>query len=167
MTTLDARRAAPEAALDPSGRWVGAALPRKEDRRMLLGRGRFTGDYAQPGMLHAAFARSPFAAARVGRIDTTAALELPGVAAVFTAADLGSPYLRAVLERDEFVPTLMPMLAGDQVRFAGEPVAVVLAEIPTSPRTPPSCWTSTGRRCRRSPASRRPRLTAPGRYTRS
>jgi len=130
MTTLDGRRAAPEAALDPSGRWVGAALPRKEDRRMLLGRGRFTGDYARPGMLHAAFARSPFAAARVGRIDTTAALELPAVAAVFTAADLGSPYLRAVLERDEFVPTPMPMLAGDEVRFVGEPVAVVLADDP-------------------------------------
>ncbi|HEX9527555.1 MAG TPA: xanthine dehydrogenase family protein molybdopterin-binding subunit, partial [Streptosporangiaceae bacterium] len=130
MTTLDGRRAAPEAALDPSGRWVGAALPRKEDRRMLLGRGRFTGDYARPGMLHAAFARSPLAAARVGRIDTTAALELPGVAAVFTAADLGSPFLRAVLERDEFVPTAMPMLAGDEVRFAGEPVAVVLADDP-------------------------------------
>ncbi len=130
MTTLDGRRAAPEAALDPSGRWVGAALPRKEDRRMLVGRGRFTGDYARPGMLHAAFARSPLAAARVGRIDTTAALELPGVAAVFTAADLGSPFLRAVLERDEFVPTAMPMLAGDEVRFAGEPVAVVLADDP-------------------------------------
>ena len=111
-------------------RWVGAALPRKEDRRMLTGRGRFTGDFTRPGMLHAAFARSPFAAAAVGPIDAAAALELPGVAAVFTAADLGRPFLRAVLERDEFVPTPMPMLAGDEVRFAGEPVAVVLADDP-------------------------------------
>jgi carbon-monoxide dehydrogenase large subunit len=97
---------------------------------MLTGRGRFTGDYTRPGMLHAAFARSPFAAAAVGSIDAAAALELPGVAAVFTAADLGRPFLRAVLERDEFVPTPMPMLAGDEVRFAGEPVAVVLADDP-------------------------------------
>ena len=113
-----------------TGGWVGAALPRKEDRRMLTGRGRFTGDFTRPGMLHAAFARSPFAAAAVGPIDAAAALELPGVAAVFTAADLGRPFLRAVLERDEFVPTPMPMLAGDEVRFAGEPVAVVLADDP-------------------------------------
>ncbi|HEY7143523.1 MAG TPA: xanthine dehydrogenase family protein molybdopterin-binding subunit, partial [Streptosporangiaceae bacterium] len=130
MTALRGARAAPEAALHRSGRWVGAALPRKEDRRMLLGRGRFTGDFARPGMLHAAFARSPFAAAAVGRIDASAALALPGVAAVLTAADLGHPYLQAVLERDEFVPTPMPMLAGPQARFAGEPVAVVLAEDP-------------------------------------
>jgi carbon-monoxide dehydrogenase large subunit len=130
MTGLGLRGAGREAALDASGRWVGAALPRKEDRRMLLGRGRFTGDFARPGMLHAAFARSPFAAARVGQIDKTAAQAVPGVAAVLTAADLGCPYLLAVLERDEFVPTRMPMLASDQVRFAGEPVAVVLADDP-------------------------------------
>jgi carbon-monoxide dehydrogenase large subunit len=97
---------------------------------MLLGRSRYTGDFARPGMLHAAFTRSPFAAARVGRIDPSAALALPGVAAVLTGADLGHPYLLAVLERDEFVPTKMPLLAAGEVRFAGEPVAVVLAEDP-------------------------------------
>src|SRR5262249_33852621 len=76
----------------------------------------------------AAFARSPFAAATVAAIGTSAALRAPGVAAVFTAADLGHPCLLATLERDEFVATAMPLLAGDQVRFAGEPVAVVIAE---------------------------------------
>jgi len=114
----------------PAGRWVGAAVPRKEDRRMLLGRGRFVGDLTRAGMLHAAFARSPFPAAEVTRIDTSAALALPGVAAALTAADLGHPYLMAMLERDEFTPTRMPLLAGDQVRFAGEPVALVLAGDP-------------------------------------
>ncbi|HTZ28503.1 MAG TPA: xanthine dehydrogenase family protein molybdopterin-binding subunit [Streptosporangiaceae bacterium] len=113
-----------------AGRWVGASVPRKEDRRMLLGRGRFTGDLTRAGMLHAAFARSPFAAAEVTGIDTSQALALPGVAAAFTAADLGHPYLAAMLERDEFTPTRMPVLAGDQVRFAGEPVAMVLASDP-------------------------------------
>src|SRR6516162_8641930 len=110
------------------GRWVGAALTRKEDRRLLQGRGRFVGDMTRAGMLHAAFVRSPFPAAAVTAVDTTAARQAPGVAAVFTAADLGDPYLLATLDRDEFVPTPMPLLAGDQVRFAGEPVAVVLAE---------------------------------------
>ena len=76
-TTLNGNRAAREAELSPSGRWVGAALPRKEDRRMLTGRGRFTGDYTRPGMLHAAFARSPFAAAAVGSIDAAAAIDPP------------------------------------------------------------------------------------------
>jgi carbon-monoxide dehydrogenase large subunit len=112
----------------PDGRWVGAALTRKEDRRLLQGRGRFVGDMTRAGMLHAAFARSPFPAAGVRGIDARTAVGSPGVMAVFTAASLGDPYLLATLERDEFVPTPMPLLAGDQVRFAGEPVAVVLAE---------------------------------------
>jgi aerobic carbon-monoxide dehydrogenase large subunit len=110
------------------GRWVGAALTRKEDRRLLQGRGRFVGDMTRAGMLHAAFVRSPLPAAGVTTIDASAAAGSPGVAAVFTAASLGDPYLLATLDRDEFVPTPMPLLAGDQVRFAGEPVAVVLAE---------------------------------------
>src|SRR5262249_12804361 len=61
-------------------------------------------------------------------VDTTAARRAPGVAAVFTSADLGDPCLLATLDRDEFVPTPMPLLAGGLARFAGEPVAVVLAE---------------------------------------
>jgi aerobic carbon-monoxide dehydrogenase large subunit len=108
--------------------WIGAPLPRKEDRRMLLGRGRFTGDLTRPGLLHAAFVRSPHAHALVGGIDTAAARLAPGVQALFTAADLGHPYLLAMLERDEFVPTPMPILAGDRVRFTGEPVAIVIAD---------------------------------------
>jgi carbon-monoxide dehydrogenase large subunit len=108
--------------------WVGAPLPRKEDRRMLLGRGRFTGDLTRPGLLHAAFVRSPHAHALVGAIDAAAARQAPGVHGVFTAADLGDPYLLAMLERDEFVPTPMPVLASDRVRFTGEPVAIVVAD---------------------------------------
>jgi CO/xanthine dehydrogenase Mo-binding subunit len=110
------------------GRWVGVPVPRKEDRRMLLGRGRFVADLTRPGLLHAAFVRSPYAHARVGAIDVTAALQAPGVETVLTAATLGDPYLLALLERDEFVPTRMPILAGDTVRFVGEPVAVVIAD---------------------------------------
>jgi aerobic carbon-monoxide dehydrogenase large subunit len=116
----------PTAGFD--GRWIGAAVPRKEDRRMLLGRGRFVGDLTRPGLLHAAFVRSPHAHARVGNIDGTAASRAPGVAGLFTAASLGHPGLLAMLERDEFVPTRMPVLAGDRVRFAGEPVAMVVAD---------------------------------------
>ena len=108
--------------------WIGAALPRKEDRRMLLGRGRFVGDLTRPGLLHAAFVRSPHAHALVSKIDSTAASQAPGVERLFTAASLGHPQLLAMLERDEFVPTAMPILAGEKVRFVGEPVAVVIAD---------------------------------------
>jgi carbon-monoxide dehydrogenase large subunit len=112
------------------GRWIGTGLARKEDRRLLLGRSRFVDDLTRAGLLHAAFVRSPLPAATIISIDTSAAQRAAGVAAVLTAADLDHPYLQAMLERDEFVPTRMPLLAGDQARFAGEPVAVVIAEDP-------------------------------------
>jgi aerobic carbon-monoxide dehydrogenase large subunit len=110
--------------------WIGAAVPRKEDRRMVLGRGRFTGDLMRPGLLHAAFVRSPHAHARVGEIDADAALEADGVVAVLTGASLGHPYLLGMLEREEFRPTRMPILAGETARFVGEPVAAVIADDP-------------------------------------
>jgi carbon-monoxide dehydrogenase large subunit len=120
-------------------RWVGAPLPRKEDRRMLLGRSRFVADVIPrspktrtpgPGLLHAAFVRSPHAHARVAGLDPAAAVAQSGVAAVFTSASLGDPYLLATLEREEFIPTRMPVLAGDVTRFVGEPVALVVADDP-------------------------------------
>jgi len=115
-------------ATNATNGWIGAAVPRREDRRMLLGRGRFTGDLTRPGLLHAAFVRSPHAHALVGGIDGTAARQAPGVAGLFTAESLGHPCLLAMLERDEFVPTPMPILAGDRVRFVGEPVVLVIAD---------------------------------------
>jgi aerobic carbon-monoxide dehydrogenase large subunit len=97
---------------------------------MLLGRGRFVADLDRAGLLHAAFARSPYAHARIAAVRTQTALKAPGVVAVFTAASLGDPCLFAALERDEFVPTRMPVLASDVARFAGEPVAMVIADDP-------------------------------------
>ncbi len=97
---------------------------------MLLGRGRFTADLDRPGLLHAAFVRSPHAHARLNAVDAQAAIQTDGVVAVLTAASLGHPCLLAMLERAEFVPTAMPILAGDTVRFVGEPVAVVIADDP-------------------------------------
>jgi aerobic carbon-monoxide dehydrogenase large subunit len=111
-----------------TGTWVGVPLPRKEDRRLLTGRGRFVADMSRPRMLHAAFVRSPHASASILGIAVDDAARAPGAAAVLTSADIGDPYLLAVLERDEFVPTRMPVLARERVRFAGEPVALVLAD---------------------------------------
>ncbi len=97
---------------------------------MLRGAGRFVGDIAHPRAYYVAFVRSPVAYGRITAIDTTRARVLPGVVAVLTSADLQDPELVAVLERpnEEFVRTAMPMLAHDRVRYAGEPIAAVVAE---------------------------------------
>src|SRR5262245_10878088 len=69
-------------------RYAGSRVRRVEDARLLTGRGTFVDDVTRPGMLHACFVRSPLARARVESIDATDALALPGVRAVFVAADL-------------------------------------------------------------------------------
>ena len=79
---------APTAPAAPAPRYAGTRVQRVEDGRLLTGRGSFVDDISRPGMLHACFVRSPFARARIDGIDASAALALPGVRAVFTAADL-------------------------------------------------------------------------------
>ena len=97
---------------------------------MLLGRGRFVDDLGHPHASHLAFVRSAQASGELRSVDATEAIALPGVRAVLTASDLGNPCFEAVLEREQFVPTKMPLLAGDRIRFAGEPIAVVVADDP-------------------------------------
>ena len=114
----------------PPARYAGTRVPRVEDTRLLTGHGTFVDDVTRPGMLHACFVRSPFAHARINGIDAAAALALPGVRAVFTAADL-NPDVReawhAVAGKD--VPdTPRPPLADGEVRFVGDPVALVVAD---------------------------------------
>src|SRR5437867_8664953 len=112
-------------------KFIGDRLLRKEDPRLVQGRGRYVGDIALPGMLHAAIVRSPHAHARILGIDASRALEAPGVAGVVTFADLGEAAARpfaivpphAALRGKNFC-----VLAGDRARFVGEAVAVVLAE---------------------------------------
>jgi carbon-monoxide dehydrogenase large subunit len=113
---------------DEEGRaWVGRALARKEDPRLLTGRARFVADLDRPGLLHAAFVRAPVAAASITGIDLSPALATPEVVAAFDAAGLGLRGLCAKLERPEFVPTEMPVLAAGRTRYVGEPVALVVA----------------------------------------
>ena len=110
------------------------AVPRREDARLLTGKGRYAADASPPGMLHAVLVRSPYAHARVTRLDTTVARAVPGVAAVFTAADLTdvAPIPGGInFTRPDGSPapkTDRPLLATDRVRFLGEPVALVLAD---------------------------------------
>jgi carbon-monoxide dehydrogenase large subunit len=129
-----------EPQFSASGRWVGAAVPRREDPRLVTGSGRFVDDIAVPGMLHAQFIRSTVAHGRILSIDLDAVRALPGVVAAYTAVDLALNDITALLDRplEEFVPTAMPVLAGapdsdgrpGKVRFVGEPLAIVVAEDP-------------------------------------
>ena len=68
--------------------WVGRPVPRREDVRCLRGEAIYLDDIELPGLLEAAFVRSPFAHARLGAVDASAARELPGVVVVLTGADL-------------------------------------------------------------------------------
>ena len=107
---------------------IGQRIKRSEDPRLLTGHGTFVDDIIRPGMLHACFVRSPFARATITGIDTSAALAMPGVVAVFTAQDL-NPDVReawhAVAGKDV---SDTPPLAEGEVKFVGDPVALVIAE---------------------------------------
>ena len=106
-------------------RGVGASIPRKEDARLLEGRGRFIGDMRFPGQLEAAFVRSTLAHARIRAIHIPAHLK----GRAFTHADMvGVKDILAKTGLPGFRISAQPSLASDKVRFVGEPVAMVLAE---------------------------------------
>jgi aerobic carbon-monoxide dehydrogenase large subunit len=112
-------------------KWVGRRMPRREDAELLTGQGRFVGDLHRPGMLHAAFLRSPFPHAKITSIDADGARAMPGVHAVLSGSDLpddlgAQPNTHLFGERE----TPYYALARDRARYAGEPVAMVVAESP-------------------------------------
>src|SRR3984893_9271317 len=119
-------------------KYFGASVKRKEDPRYLRGEGRFVDDMKLPGMLHAAFVRSPYAHARITAIRTEAAKRLPGVAHVFTFADLERwmkplPLFGAIPPGlSARIPVMMRQigqlaLCREEARHVGEIVAMVLA----------------------------------------
>jgi carbon-monoxide dehydrogenase large subunit len=114
-------------------RYTGASVRRSEDPRILTGAGRYVDDIKLPGMLHAAFVRSPLAHARVLSVDVSGARAAPGVVAAFTGAELEA---MTVPQPDALMALMgwtgptpeFTLLATDKVRFVGDPVAVVVAE---------------------------------------
>ena len=118
-----------------STRHFGQPIKRNEDPRLLTGRALFTDDVQLTGMLHVAFLRSDLAHARIHAVDLGNARERPGVAAVYTAADLGDFWQPGPLlvppppvERLEFHQRTQVPLAKGKVRHAGEAVVMVVAE---------------------------------------
>ncbi len=103
----------------------GDRMSRKEDGRFIRGKGSYVDDVQLTGMLHSAILRSPMAHAKINNVDTSAALELEGVHAVITGADLDAQGLA-------WMPTLagdtQAVLATDKVRFQGQEVAFVVAD---------------------------------------
>ncbi len=111
---------------------MGRPLRRTEDDRLLRGQGRYVGNLAPPGLAHMVVARSPLAHAAIRSIETSRARTAPGVLAVLTAADLegglkGSMPI-TVPEGAQVPAVPVPVLADGVARFAGEPVACVVAE---------------------------------------
>ena len=107
-------------AADP----MDGAMRRREDPPLLTGTARYTDDLAVPGALQAVFVRAPLAHGRIEAVRVTAAVAMPGVVGVFTAADLALPPMPAGTAPAAFA---RPVLADTTVRFLGEPVALVVA----------------------------------------
>jgi carbon-monoxide dehydrogenase large subunit len=112
-------------------RMFGASVKRREDPRLITGQGMYTDDFKLMGMLQMAVLRSPYAHARIVRIDTSKAKTHPGVVAVYTAQDLEGvapmPCAWLIPDSDLKVPVYTPM-ASDKVRYVGDAVAIVVAE---------------------------------------
>lgn len=119
-----------------SGRYVGKSIRRVNDRRLITGYGQFVDDVHLPGTLHAAFVRSPYAHAIINDIDGAAALDLPGVVTVITGRDLPA-LMSPIISRPDLPPdrTLERYpITPDKARFAGDAVALVIAEDPYTAR---------------------------------
>src|SRR6202040_1726333 len=115
---------------------IGASVVRKEDRRFITGKGRYVDDIKLQGMTHSQFIRSPHAHAKVKSIDSSAAMEMPGVIDVLTGKQLvddkiGNLICGWAITSKDGTPMKMgawPAMAPETVRFVGQAVAVVIAE---------------------------------------
>jgi len=114
-----------------STKWVGMSVPRKEDAKFLTGRATFVDDMKMHGMLYCAILRSPYAHARIRKVDVSEARKIPGVVAIITGEDMKGYNLAPQAEMPGFkfkpVGPYAFALAVDKVRFVGEPVAAVAA----------------------------------------
>lgn len=111
------------------GGYVGSRVRRIEDARLVTGRGEYTDDIHLPGMLHAAFLRSPYAHARITSIDTRHAEQLAGVVGVFVGDDLSAVLgdFETSMARPEVVTVTRPVLDSRTAYYVGQPLAVVVA----------------------------------------
>jgi len=120
----------PLSIFDRPNSYIGRSVPRPNTRRLVEGRGHFVDDLSLPRMVHAAFLRSPYAHARIARIDTAAAKAAADVVAVYTGADLVAhiePWVGVLSHLKGLRSAPQPAVAVDVARWQGEPVAMVVA----------------------------------------
>lgn len=111
--------------------WVGRAMPRREDQALLRGQATYIANTRMDGMAYMAIARSPVAHARILKLDVTVAKAADGVIDVLSADDIApvvDPMPVISREGADLAPVPVPLLAGEKVRFVGEPIAAVVAE---------------------------------------
>ncbi len=114
--------------IDQAPRLFGARVARVEDERLLRGHGRYVADLNPPGVLCAKFVRSCESHAFIGATDLSIAQASSGVHAVFTGQDFATTEIRCVSSYDGFQVSAQPILAADRVRYAGEAIAMVVAD---------------------------------------
>ena len=109
--------------------YIGRSLKRVEDPRLIKGMGTYVDDLTLPGLLHAAIVRSPYAHARIEKIDATAAKRMPGVVGVFTGADVNAQcgFVPCAAAIPDLKAPQHTVLASGRVYFVGHAVAVVVA----------------------------------------
>ncbi|MGB6537397.1 MAG: xanthine dehydrogenase family protein molybdopterin-binding subunit [Xanthobacteraceae bacterium] len=124
----------------PNAPFIGRSMVRREDRRLLTGRGQFIADFELPHMLHAAFVRSPLAHARIKAIDLSRAAAAPGFVHALSGpqltellppvpdTQLSLPSKWTARVQHTFINPQQPLLAHDKVRHVGEAVAVIVAD---------------------------------------
>lgn len=115
---------------ESNGKYVGRAVKRTEDPRLVQGLGHYVDDIKLAGELYVAFLRSPYAHARISSIDTSAAKSAPGVVAVFTGEDIEGRvgYVPCAAALEGLKVPKYPVLAISKVFFVGQPIAAVVAE---------------------------------------
>src|SRR6202011_5436862 len=114
---------------DGAKNWVGQALPRKEENRLLRGRGKFADDIKLREMLYLRFVRSPYAHAKIVSLDVSAAAALAGVAGTLTGAEIAArtqPFIEIAPDPGGKIKDYP--LAVSKVRYQGEPVVAIVAE---------------------------------------
>ncbi len=113
--------------------YIGKSVKRVEDKRFITGKGNYTDDMILPGMTYGAFVRSPYANAKIKKIDSSKAKSMPGVVAVFTGVDVaavnGVPCGWQVNFKNgqPMKEPKHPLLVGDRTKHVGDPVAFVIA----------------------------------------
>ena len=120
----------------PSETGIGVSVKRKEDACFITGTGRYTDDINEVGQTYAVFVRSPHARARIRSIDSSAAMAMEGVVAVFTGSDLAADgigdlpcgWLVKSKDGSDMMSPAHPPLATETVNYVGEPYVLVIAE---------------------------------------